>query len=137
MQLLIFGILGMGMCQYTYFNAILLAGAGIATVLQYLAPSMIILYAVFRYGKHPTRGGEVISVILALVGGIICLIGNDGFSAKSIRLDVLVWGALICRRRSRLQRIAGAFAGPVRHLADCRIRDVPQRHCGRDFISSA
>lgn len=92
MQLLIFGILGMGMCQYTYFNAILLAGAGIATVLQYLAPSMIILYAVFRYGKHPTRG-EVISVILALVG-TICLIGNDGFSAESIRLDVLVWGLL-------------------------------------------
>lgn len=92
MQLLIFGILGMGMCQYTYFNAILLAGAGIATVLQYLAPSMIILYAVFRYGKHPTRG-EVLSVILALVG-TICLIGNDGFSAESIRLDVLVWGLL-------------------------------------------
>lgn len=92
MQLLIFGILGMGMCQYTYFNAILLAGAGIATVLQYLAPSMIILYAVFRYGKHPTRG-EVISVILALVG-TICLIGNDGFSTESIRLDVLVWGLL-------------------------------------------
>lgn len=92
MQLLIFGILGMGMCQYTYFNAILLAGAGIATVLQYLAPSMIILYAVFRYGKHPTRG-EVISVILALVG-TICLIGNNGFSAESIRLDVLVWGLL-------------------------------------------
>lgn len=92
MQLLIFGILGMGMCQYTYFNAILLAGAGIATVLQYLAPSMIILYAVFRYGKHPTRG-EVISVILALVG-TICLIGNDGFSAESICLDVLVWGLL-------------------------------------------
>lgn len=92
MQLLIFGILGMGMCQYTYFNAILLAGAGIATVLQYLAPSMIILYAVFRYGKHPTRG-ETISVILALVG-TICLIGNDGFSAESIRLDVLVWGLL-------------------------------------------
>lgn len=92
MQLLIFGILGMGMCQYTYFNAILLAGAGIATVLQYLAPSMIILYAVCRYGKHPTRG-EVISVILALVG-TICLIGNNGFSAESIRLDVLVWGLL-------------------------------------------
>lgn len=92
MQLLIFGILGMGMCQYTYFNAILLAGAGIATVLQYLAPSMIILYAVFRYGKHPTWG-EVISVILALVG-TICLIGNNGFSAESIRLDVLVWGLL-------------------------------------------
>ena len=92
MQLLIFGILGMGMCQYTYFRSIVIAGAGIATVLQYLAPSMIILYAVFRYGKHPTRG-EVISVILALVG-TICLIGNNGFSAESIRLDVLVWGLL-------------------------------------------
>ena len=41
--LIIFGVFGMALCQYTYFRAIVLAGAGIATVLQYLAPSMIII----------------------------------------------------------------------------------------------
>ena len=90
--LIIFGVFGMALCQYTYFRAIVLAGAGIATVLQYLAPSMIIIYMLMRYGKRPSRG-EIISVILALVG-IICLMGNDGFSFESFRGDVLFWGLL-------------------------------------------
>lgn len=91
-SLFIFGVFGMALCQYTYFRSIVIAGAGIATVLQYLAPSMIIIYLLLRYGKRPTRG-EVISVILALVG-TICLMGNDGFSVESFRSDVLFWGLL-------------------------------------------
>lgn len=92
MGLVIFGVFGMALCQYTYFRSIVLAGAGIATVLQYLAPSMIIIYLLVRYGKRPSRG-EIISVFLALAG-TICLMGNDGFSVESIRLDVLTWGLL-------------------------------------------
>ena len=82
----------MALCQYTYFKSIALAGAGIATVLQYLAPSMIIIYMLARYGKRPSKG-EIISVILALVG-TICLMGNDGFSMERFPLAVLVWGLL-------------------------------------------
>lgn len=90
--LVIFGVFGMALCQYTYFRSIVIAGAGIATVLQYLAPSMIIIYLLLRYGKRPTRG-ELISVILALAG-TICLMGNDSFSVESFRSDVLFWGLL-------------------------------------------
>ena len=90
--LVVFGVFGMALCQYTYFRSIVIAGAGIATVLQYLAPSMIIIYMLMRYGKQPSRG-EIISVILALVG-TICLMGNDGFSFESFRGDVLFWGLL-------------------------------------------
>lgn len=90
--LLIFGVFGMALCQYTYFRSIVIAGAGIATVLQYLAPSMIIIYLLMRYGKRPSTG-EIISVILALVG-TICLMGNNGFSFESFRSDVLFWGLL-------------------------------------------
>lgn len=90
--LVIFGVFGMALCQYTYFRSIVIAGAGIATVLQYLAPSMIIIYLLVRYGKRPSTG-EIISVILALVG-TICLMGNNGFSFKSFRSDVLFWGLL-------------------------------------------
>ena len=91
-SLFIFGVFGMALCQYTYFRSIVIAGAGIATVLQYLAPSMIIIYLLLRYGKRPTRG-ELISVILALAG-TICLMGNDSFSVESFRSDVLFWGLL-------------------------------------------
>ena len=48
----------MALCQYTYFKSIALAGAGIATVLQYLAPSMIIIYMLARYGKRPPLKGD-------------------------------------------------------------------------------
>ena len=90
--LVIFGVFGMSLCQYTYFRSIVIAGAGIATVLQYLAPSMIIIYLLVRYGKRPSTG-EIISVILALAG-TICLMGNNGFSFESFRSDVLFWGLL-------------------------------------------
>ena len=90
--LVILGVFGMALCQYTYFRSIVIAGAGIATVLQYLAPSMIIIYLLMRYGKRPSTG-EIISVILALVG-TICLMGNNGFSFESFRSDVLFWGLL-------------------------------------------
>lgn len=90
--LVIFGVFGMALCQYTYFRSIVIAGAGIATVLQYLAPSMIIIYLLVRYGKRPSTG-EIISVILALAGAI-CLMGNNGFSFESFRSDVLFWGLL-------------------------------------------
>lgn len=90
--LIVFGVFGMALCQYTYFRSIVIAGAGIATVLQYLAPSMIIIYLLMRYGKRPSKG-EIFSVILALAG-TICLMGNDGFSFESFRSDVLFWGLL-------------------------------------------
>ena len=90
--LIVFGVFGMALCQYTYFRSIVIAGAGIATVLQYLAPSMIIICFLVRYGKRPSKG-EIFSVILALVG-TICLMGNNGFSFESFRGDVLFWGLL-------------------------------------------
>ena len=82
--LVIFGVFGMALCQYTYFRSIVIAGAGIATVLQYLAPSMIIIYLLVRYGKRPSTA----------LAGTICLMGNNGFSFESFRSDVLFWGLL-------------------------------------------
>lgn len=90
--LLIFGVLGMALCQYSYFQSIALAGVGVATVLQYLAPSMIIIYLLIRYGKRPSSG-ESFSVLLALVG-IVCLMGHDGLSVESIPYAILLWGLL-------------------------------------------
>lgn len=43
-KLLIFGILGIALAQYTYFRAIAISGVGVATVLQYVAPTMLIIY---------------------------------------------------------------------------------------------
>ena len=53
-KLLIFGILGIALAQYTYFRAIAISGVGVATVLQYVAPTMIIIYLFLRYFKKPS-----------------------------------------------------------------------------------
>lgn len=91
-EMIIFGILGIALCQYTYMKSILYAGAGIATVLQYLGPGMIIVYLSLRYRKLP-RWNETISVILATLGtAVIALQGTLDVSGVDER--VLFWGIL-------------------------------------------
>lgn len=90
--LFVFGLLGMALCQYAYFRSIYYAGAGIATVLQYLAPAMIVVYMAVRYFTLPTWG-EGISVILAMLGtALIAFHGN--FELAGIDERVLFWGLL-------------------------------------------
>ena len=92
LRLVIFGVLGMWMCQYTYFKAIAYAGAGIATVLQYVGPALIILYISITRLTLP-RVAEVVSVVLATVGtAIIALQGVWDISALDDTL--LTWGML-------------------------------------------
>ena len=92
LRLVIFGVLGMWMCQYTYFKAIAYAGAGIATVLQYVGPALIILYISITRLTLP-RVAEVVSVVLATVGtAIIALQGVWDISALDDTL--LIWGML-------------------------------------------
>lgn len=89
-RLIIFGILGMWLCQYTYFKAIAYAGAGIATVLQYVGPALIILYVSLRRMALP-RFAEAVSVILATMGtAIIALQGEWNLAALDDTL--LFWG---------------------------------------------
>ena len=89
-RLITFGILGMWLCQYTYFKAIAYARAGIATVLQYVGPALIILYISITRLTLP-RGAEVVSVVLATVGtAIIALQGEWNLAALDDTL--LFWG---------------------------------------------
>lgn len=91
-KLLVFGILGMALCQYSYFRSIFYAGAGIATVLQYLAPAMIIIYMSVVHRVKPSWG-EGISVLLATVGTVLIALHGD-FSKLNINEAVLFWGLL-------------------------------------------
>lgn len=90
MRLLIFGILGIGLCQYSYFVTIIYAGAGIATVIQYVAPIIIILYMFLVHHKKPTTA-EIISVILASTGTVIIALHGE-LSLAQLNSKVLFWG---------------------------------------------
>ena len=65
--ILIFGILGMSMCQYTYFTAIGASNAGTATVLQYTGPVLILIYLSLRHKRMP-RPIELLAIFLAVLG---------------------------------------------------------------------
>lgn len=91
-KLLVFGILGIALAQYTYFKAIAISGVGAATVLQYVAPTMIIIYLFLRYFKKPSFA-EMCCVVLALVG-TICIVSQEGLDMANINGDALFWGLI-------------------------------------------
>ncbi|NEU31983.1 EamA family transporter [bacterium LRH843] len=91
-QLIIFGLVGMLAVQYTYMAAIKHGNAAVATLLQYLAPVMIIFYLVFRKQALFTRQ-DVVTVSLAL-GGCFFLITNGSLSSLSVPTVAIVWGVL-------------------------------------------
>ncbi len=69
-RLFIFGIIGLSMCQYAYFKAIQLSNAGIATVIQYTGPVLIIVYLFLRYQQKP-KPKEILAVLFAFAGVFI------------------------------------------------------------------
>lgn len=91
-KLLIFGLLGIALAQYSYFKAIAISGVGVATVLQYVAPTMLIIYLFLRYFKKPTPA-EFCCVLLALTG-TICIVSQGGLDISTINGDALFWGLI-------------------------------------------
>ncbi|OZQ63323.1 EamA family transporter [Paenibacillus sp. VTT E-133280] len=91
-QLLIFGLVGMLGVQYTYMASIESGNAAVATLLQYLAPVMIILYLLARKQSIPTRK-DMYTVSLALLGCFF-LLTNGSLSQLSVPSDAVVWGIL-------------------------------------------
>ncbi|MER2171760.1 MAG: EamA family transporter [Psychrobacillus psychrodurans] len=91
-QLFIFGILGMLAVQYTYMASINHGNAAVATLLQYLAPVMIIIYLILRKKAALTRQ-DLLTVSLAL-GGCFFLLTNGSLSDLSVPTPSIVWGVL-------------------------------------------
>lgn len=89
-DLLIFGMVGMSMCQYTYFTAIGYSNAGTATVLQYIGPVLIMLYVSARAGKIPEKH-ELLAAALAMAGTfLLATHGKPG--SLAISDQALFWG---------------------------------------------
>lgn len=91
-KLLIFGLLGIALAQYSYFKAIAISAVGVATVLQYVAPTLLIIYLFLRYFKKPTPA-EFCCVLLALTG-TICIVSQGGLDISTINGDALFWGLI-------------------------------------------
>lgn len=91
-QLVVFALFGLAFCQYTYLEAIRETNAGTATVLQYTAPVMIMVYTCFATRKWPDII-KVICVILALAGTFIIATHGDP-TTMAITPAGLAWGLI-------------------------------------------
>ncbi|SDI43249.1 Permease of the drug/metabolite transporter (DMT) superfamily [Alteribacillus persepolensis] len=91
-QLIIFGLLGMLAVQYTYMASIHHGNAAVATLLQYLAPVMIIVYLLLRKLTIFTKQ-DLTTVALALLGTFL-LLTNGSISELSVPFISIFWGIL-------------------------------------------
>lgn len=91
-QLVVYGLVGMLSVQYTYMASIQRGNAAVATLLQYLAPIMIIIYLILR--KHTVFTRKDLSAIFLAVVGCFFLLTNGSISQLSVPTIAIVWGIL-------------------------------------------
>ncbi|MBY9081295.1 EamA family transporter [Paenibacillus sp. HN-1] len=92
LRLIVFGLIGMLGVQYTYMASIRHGNAAVATLLQYLAPVMIIVYALVRRLARLT-GRDLLTVLLAL-GGTFLLLTGGSLSGLAVSSSAVIWGVL-------------------------------------------
>lgn len=90
LSLLIFGLIGIPLVQYTYFAAIQHSNAATATVLQYAGPALIAIYLALINKRLP--GMYTILAIVIAIGGTFLLVTHGSFSSLSISGLALLWG---------------------------------------------
>lgn len=90
--IIIFTLGGMVFTQYGYFAAINYCNAATATVLQYTAPVLIVVYLALRNRKLPSLV-EVLAVIGCLLGTIL-LATHGNLNNLSLSPLALFWGLL-------------------------------------------
>lgn len=91
-RLVLFAILGLMFCQYTYLTAISYSNAGTATVLQYLGPVFIMVLVCIKKLKLPEKK-EVMAIILA-VSGTFLLATHGSIENMVLTKEGLTWGLL-------------------------------------------
>lgn len=91
-QICMYGIFGMMLCQYTYFVTIQHSNAGIATVLQYLGPAIVLLVVCLGKKILPSPV-EVLALFLAILGTFFLATHGD-FHSFAISGEAFAWGLL-------------------------------------------
>lgn len=88
--LVAYGVVAVAGCQFAYFVAIQHLQVGVALLIEYAAPVVVIGYLWFRFGQRPgrlTRSGTVVTLVgLALV--------LDLLSGADLHLGGMMWASL-------------------------------------------
>lgn len=76
LYLIIYGVLGVVMVQFTYFQAIEIGGAAATTVILSATPAMVVIWESFYNKKFP-RKVEILAVFFAMAGVFLLVTGGD------------------------------------------------------------
>jgi drug/metabolite transporter (DMT)-like permease len=89
-----YGLTGVAGCQLAYFNAVTHLSVGVALLLEYLAPVLIVGWLWLRHGQTPRRL-TVAGVALALAGLLLVL---DVVGGATVSFVGVLWGlgAAVC-----------------------------------------
>ena len=90
LRMLVYGVIGIAGCQMTYYLAVEDSNAGIATVLQYTAPVMIMVLLALKNWKFPEKN-EILALILAF-GGTVLLATHGNLTQLSVSKTTLIFG---------------------------------------------
>lgn len=86
--ILLFGVFGVGICQFAYFQAVERLSVGVALLLEYLAPVLIVLALWVRSKRRPARltiAGTLLSVV-----GLVLVLNLTG--AQRVDPVGVLWG---------------------------------------------
>ena len=91
-QLIIYALFGMLGVQYTFMATIDKGNVAVATLLQFLAPVVILIYLLLTR-KSKFRIADI-TIILCSLFGTSLLLTNGNFSTLSVPSNAVVWGLL-------------------------------------------
>lgn len=87
---LIFCLFGTAACQLCYFTAIETSNPATATVLQYLAPLLVLVYTYAQKRQMPAK--LELLVLFVVLGGVFLLTTHGNPSTLSLSAKALFWG---------------------------------------------
>ena len=90
MGIILFGVAGMYLVQYTYFKTIELSNVSFATILQFTAPFFIFIYESIKNRKLPSI--STITLLFMTILGVVFIATKGNFSNLSVSLEALLFG---------------------------------------------
>jgi len=83
-----YGLLAMAACQVFYFNAVTTLSVGVALLLEYLGPVLVVAWLWMRHGHRPRRW-TMIGILLSIIGLALVL---DVTGGMSLDFGGVLWG---------------------------------------------
>lgn len=91
-QMIIFILFGMIAMQYIYYQAVAVANAPTATILQFLSPVVVVIYVALKTRELPRRV-DVLVIALAMFGTLL-VVTKGHLTQLAISPQALMWGLL-------------------------------------------